>query len=133
MGTTEKRIQRKARETHGCDICGRTIFENSDYIAITHQKSDGLRVRYKRHIHCDALIRLYAEKYGVNPADVKTREALAWLETVCEDECLRGFSKQCRHDRFSCEHVLWFLLRHRPGYSAVVKSAQQNGRDGDDP
>ena len=129
MGTTEKRIQRKARTAYGCDICGRAIWQNCEYIAVTCQKSDDLRVRYKRHIHCDALIRLYAEKYDMNPADVKTREALAWLETVCEDECLRGFSRQCRHDRFSCQTVIWNLLRHRTGYTAVLQSAIQSEKE----
>jgi len=132
MGTTEKRIQRKARETHGCDICGRTIWENRDYMTVTCQKIGGARVRYKRHIHCDALVRLYAERHDMEPGDAKTDDVLAWLESVCETECMPGFSGKCNQDRFSCGQVLWSLLRHRPGYSAVVKSAQQNGRDGDD-
>ena len=39
MGATEKRIQRKSRESYGCAICGKTIWENCDYIAVT-VKSD---------------------------------------------------------------------------------------------
>ena len=123
MGATEKRIQRKSRESYGCAICGKTIWENCDYIAVTVKNDQGVRKRYKRHIHCDALIRLYAERNDKEPAEVPGYEIKAWLESVCEAECMPGFSKRCGQDRFSCGQILWLLLRHKPGFGAIQKSA----------
>ena len=130
-GATEKRIQRKAREVYGCDVCGKTIWANCEYMAVTCQNVQGMRVRYKRHIHCDALARLYAERRGVDPAEVKSWEVLEWLKTVCDAECMPGFSQRCNQDRFSCGQIVWLLLRNKPGYGAITKSTEQCRREDD--
>ena len=131
MCVTEKRVQRKSRKPHGCDICGRTIWQNSDYLACSRLYGDGPILRLKRHIHCDAIVRHYAETHKVNVAEVTVAEVTEWLEGVCEAECMPGFPPKCEQDRFSCGQVVWNLLRHTPGYGAVVKSIEQGGSGGE--
>ena len=114
--------QRKAGKDYVCQLCGKAIRKGREHV-YESGKYDGEIFSNRRHIHCDALIRLYAERNDKEPAEVPGYEIKAWLESVCDAECMPGFSKRCGQDRFSCGQILWLLLRHKPGFGAIQKSA----------
>ena len=130
-----KREQRNSRKSYECEICKGRILENRDYIILTVQPiPGGERTRYRRHIHCDALIRLYAEEHHLEGDEQVVLDGLReWLAKTCRSECVPG-TIGCRYDGqdiFSCSQLLWHLLRHKPGYGAIKKSIEPNAQGGE--
>ena len=117
--------QVRARRDHTCCVCQGTIHKGHEYIVNKRQaiSGDGWEER-KRHIHCDALLRFYAEKMGYDPENVGHHEMRQFVRYLCDYEHIKGFHNRCGHNGFTCGEVL-YILRYRPGYSAVIASAEK--------
>ena len=130
MAVNEKRRQVRARLEHQCDICGKPIKKGAQYINCKREVCMGNGwAEEKRHIHCDALLRFYADKMCFDPANITKGEMRQFVNFLCDTECMRDFRNRCGHDGFSCEPVL-YALRYRPGYSAVMESANIHETEG---
>lgn len=133
MEISEKRRQLVARKDHTCCICGKTIGKKREYICVHQRIAPGTGwAEQKRHIHCDALLRLYAEEHEIDPAAVDTDMLREWLKAACEAECTLGSAlcpAQCEANRFACGQIIWLLLRHRPGYRAAMLSSDEGRED----
>ena len=129
MARNEKRRQVRARKNHQCDICGKPIRKGMEYIVCKEEVPIGCGwAEQKRHIHCDALLRFYAEKMRADAANVTASEMRCFVDCICETDCIQGQRERCRSDGFSCGAVL-YLLKHRPGFCAVMDSANQCRED----
>lgn len=121
----EKREQRRARIPHSCEICGKEIVKKWEYIALSrHDAVTGRWFDFSRHIHCDALVRFYAEKMQMDPENICAAEMRGFMDYLCDVDCLPGIRQTCRQDPYACMKNIW-LLRNRPGYGAVFTSAEQ--------
>lgn len=125
----EKRQQVRARRDHKCYICGEKISKGQEYIKYSREVTIGYGwEEYKRHIHCDALLRFYSEKMGIDAGNVTNQEMQCFVDYICDTECMQDYRIQCGNNGFSCGEVL-YILRSRPGYSAVKASAEACRRD----
>lgn len=125
----EKRRQVRARKDYKCCICEKPIRKGCDHIveAVQIAADDGWR-QCRRHIHCDAMLRYCAEKAGVAPRNISRLELRVFVNQLCDAECMQGFRHRCGHDGFSCGE-LYYTMRHRPGYRAIVASVENCKED----
>ena len=129
-GIKESRKQVLARREHVCDICGKPIKKRREYIACSQQETPGGSwAEYKYHVHCDALLRYCAEKTGRPLSFITANEMRGFVDFLCDTECMKDFRKRCGGDGFTCPQLL-YVLRYRPGYQAVLKSATENAEGG---
>ena len=126
----ESRKQVLARREHVCDICGKTIKKRREYIACSRQETPGGGwADYKYHVHCDALLRFCAEKTDRASTLVTANEMRGFVDFLCDTECINGLRNRCGNEGFSCPQIL-NVLRNRPGYHAILKSATDNAEGG---
>lgn len=112
-------IQRKARKTHFCDVCGKPIIPGSEYLAIKSAQ-DGRFWQNKEHIHCDALLDAYARQTGLELDFGRLDMVVSWLcanacsECLCENSC-----RLAGQDIFGCTAALRRVLQPTVLHSAL--------------
>ena len=87
-------IQRKAKKIHFCDVCGKPIIPDSEYLAI-RSAEDGRFWHNKEHIHCDALLDAYTRQTGLGLDFGRMDMVVTWL---CAKAC-----SECSHESSSLE------------------------------
>lgn len=117
--------QIKARKPYMCHLCGGRILAGNQYILEKYKDPNGFHT-VKRHIHCDAILDVYNQKYNCEEFyhDEEVAETL-WQE-VCRNICDETQQEECSlSDLFSCELCQRKLLSS-PILEEAIKSVKDN-------
>lgn len=122
--------QVKARKQYECQLCRASILPGREYV-LEKMKIDGEFYTLRRHIHCDAILQVYIDKYCYEDCyddeDVSDtiRREVCWK--ICgndqEDECSMIPSRP-----YSCEICLKKMLNPSV-LGAAVQSVLDNRED----
>lgn len=124
----QSRRQRKARKRYECHLCGKAILPGCEYIHESYKQNEGMIVTLKRHIHCDAILDAYNEKFNTESYyDEEEVLQTIWSE-VCKNLCDEEQEEDCLSDPccvFSCELCQKELLK-QPALGAAIQSVKDN-------
>ena len=118
-------IQRKAKKIHFCDVCGKPIIPESEYLAI-RSAEDGRFWHNKEHIHCDALLDAYTRQTGLGLDFGRMDMVVTWLCAKACSEC--SHESSCRlagQDIFGCTAALRRVLQPTVLHAAM-ESVRKN-------
>lgn len=127
----DRREQRTARRRHICHLCHKPILKGREYIYQT-QKYEGEINTFKRHIHCDALMRAVLDGPMRGEYEWTEDEITETLREVCYDlhsagTCDDKFYDECGdQDCYCCYLVQREMLKDPTILTAATHSVREN-------
>jgi ribosomal protein S27E len=120
--------QRKARKKHECHLCGKPILPGCEYIHENFKNEGGKITSLKRHIHCDAMLDAYNEKFNTEEFYDEPEVLETIWQEVCKKICGEEQWEECFDDpscMMSCELCQRELV-HPSALGAAIQSVREN-------